>query len=115
LDWQLQALDYPCVGQRYRLEVDVAPGRAPAGVVALPMLALACARIPVPPLGVLFLDPAQTIVLPIVMVPAPSGRLEFAIDLPNDRNLFGAHLCSQVLLVTAQSGLLTNAVLDVVP
>jgi hypothetical protein len=30
-------------------------------------------------------------------------------------NLFGAHLCSQVLLVTAQSGLLTNAVLDVVP
>lgn len=78
--------------------------------VALPWLATAAARVPVPGLGVLGIDLAQAVALPPLPIPQPLGRASLVLPIPNQPALVGLELHTQaVLLQLPLQVVLTNA------
>jgi hypothetical protein len=104
----------------YEIELHARPGAAPPGQVG--SIVLGAGRLPVPiplpPLGLLALDPGALLVpLGSIPIAAPIGRGSLALQLPSAPSLRGAHLNLQAVLLhdpTPAEWRLTNAVLDVV-
>jgi hypothetical protein len=105
LDRQLSAPLAPRLGRDYALAVHGAPSGAAVWIALQP------ARLPLPPFGVLGLDPASA--QPFVMLPSPASgrvaRLDFA--LPNQPSLAGLPLYVQAIEFTSLQ--LTNTLHEV--
>ena len=82
--------------------------------VALPYAATAAARIALPPLGILGLEPALMIPLPAFAISAATGAGSLRVRVPSHPGLVGLPLFAQALLVAWPAGpvLLTNVTAD---
>lgn len=101
-------------GAAYRIDFHSRPGSGTPGL-ALPFLAPAGARLPIPPLGVFRLDPASSIALPSVPIPQPAGVGSLQFPIPNLPILDGLPLYTKALIFTSASLLdarLTNVETD---
>ncbi|MBI5853476.1 MAG: VCBS repeat-containing protein [Planctomycetes bacterium] len=81
------------VGREFAIDIHGGPGD-----VAIPLVALGEAWLPLPPFGTLRLDPALIHALPEVTLPA-SGRVEVLHRMPNDPALIGWRLSFQTFLL----------------
>ncbi len=66
--------------------------------VALPAVSCARARIALPPLGTLGLDPSCTVPLPAFVIPQPAGVGSVSVVVPNNPSLVGIVIYAQALL-----------------
>jgi hypothetical protein len=89
----------PMTGAPWTLEVLAEPGYADRFRIAIPVVASAAARIELPPLGVLGLDPATTVDLPAMLLPAPAGRADVDLPVPSTAALIGRSVFAQALLL----------------
>ncbi|MBK8979075.1 MAG: VCBS repeat-containing protein [Planctomycetes bacterium] len=94
-------------GRRTRIDV-YAVGRPNTVGFAVPALAPLPSRIPIAGLGVFGLDPATTIVGPLLPLPAGSEVGSLSVAVPPDPSLHGASLFGQALLFDSQGVSLTN-------
>ena len=100
-------------GREYRLEAYARYGVPRAVDAVLPFVSTATARIPLPPLGTLGLDPTLMIALPPFVIPQPAGMNSVSVVLPDDPNLVGVTIYAQALLVQHPvHSLLTNLTAD---
>ena len=83
----------------YRYDFYSQPGYGTGAHVAVPFLAFARANLPVPPFGVLRLDPATRVSLPIVPLPQPFGTGSLAFHFPDRPALVGLPFFLQALIV----------------
>ncbi|MHC4898790.1 MAG: FG-GAP repeat domain-containing protein, partial [Planctomycetota bacterium] len=88
----------PRLGQQFSLDFHVRPGYGQAAALAIPYVALAEARTPLPPFGTLGLDPKTALALPWVTVP-PTGKLAMKFTVPQDQNLRGLRVSFQALMI----------------
>lgn len=98
----LVQLDAPLVrrvGADYRIDVHARHGHPSAVDVALPFLAATRAITPLPPLGVLGLDPATILALPPLLIPRPLGTGSLVVRVPSDPALRGRAIHAQALLL----------------
>ena len=80
-----------------------------------PFVSIARARIPLPPLGTLGLDPTFMVALPAIIIPQPGGMGAVSVGVPNDPNLIGVSFYAQALLVQHPAlVLLTNLTADLI-
>ena len=94
----LRQLDTPLrviPGREYRVDAYARYGVPRSMDVAFPFVSTATARIPLPPLGTLGLDPTLMIPLPPFVIPRPSGKGFVSVILPNDPNLVGVTIYAQ--------------------
>ena len=83
--------------------------------VALPFISDARARIPLPPAGVLQIDPARALALPPFVLALPDGVGTVSIAVPADPALVGITLHAQAVLVQLPDRIwFTNPTSDVV-
>ncbi len=114
----LRQLDAPFllrVGHSYRLDAYARYGPASLVDVALPFVSCATARIPLPPLGTVGLDPSCTVALPAFVIPQPAGVASVSVVVPNNPSLVGVAIYAQALLVQFPvQNRLTNVTADVI-
>ena len=114
----LRQIDAPYVlpiGRNYQIDVYSRNGPASQVDIASPCLATATASIPVPPLGILGLDPNHFIPLPHFVVPQPAGVASLFLAVPNAPSLVGVPIHTQALLIQLPGqSLLTNVNTDII-
>ncbi|MEM7202950.1 MAG: VCBS repeat-containing protein [Planctomycetota bacterium] len=100
------------VGREFVLEA-YARHRGPGPHVALPLVAAATARIPLPPLGVLGLDPTAMASLGPFPIEPSMGVGTLRVRIPDDSRLVGISIFGQALLVDMAGPMfLTNVTAD---
>ena len=67
--------------------------------VVFPFVSTATARIPLPPLGTLRLDPTRMAALPGFVIPRPAGVGSVSVIVPNVPNAVGVTVYAQALLI----------------
>jgi hypothetical protein len=95
-------LDVPHIlrtGYPFTLDVYARCGPPRLFDVALTWLSLGTARVPLPPLGRLGIDPATAAPLPPVLVPQPAGMASITLNVPNTPALVGVTIHAQTVLV----------------
>ncbi len=98
----LRQLDTPHplrAGRTYTLDAYARCGPFRPADLALPFAATGRAAVPVPPLGIVGLDPTQTVALPPFLVPHPAGVASISLPVPNLPSLVGTTLSAQAVLV----------------
>jgi hypothetical protein len=98
----LRQLDAPYVlhvGRTYQLDVYARYGPAHPSDAAMLFLSLATANIPLPPLGIVGIDPNLMVGLPSFTVPRPAGVGSLSIKVPNTPSIAGLAIHSQALLI----------------
>ena len=98
----LRQLDTPFLvmpGREYRLDVYARYGMARLVDVVFPFVSTATARIPLPPLGILGLDPTRIAALPGFVIPRPAGMGSVSVIVPNVPNAVGVTVYAQALLI----------------
>ena len=96
-------------GLPYLLDLYANPGYGVVGHQALVFLSGQSARIPVPPFGVVGVDPTATVVLPPVSLPASPGTASVQLMMPASPSVIGLDLYSQALLIPSRGvPVLTN-------
>ena len=114
----LRQLDAPlrlAIGHVYRFDIYARYGPPGTTDFAVPAIAHATAHLPLPPFGTLGIDPATTVVLPLVAVAQPAGIGMFSFTVPNDPGLQGLPVHAQALLIQAPlQARLTNVTSDAV-
>ena len=102
-------------GREYRLDAYARYGVPRAVDTVFPFVSPATAHIPLPPLGILRLDPTLMIALPVFVIPQPAGMNSVSVVLPNDPNLVGVTLYAQALLMQFPAlSRLTNLTADLI-
>jgi hypothetical protein len=113
----LRQLDAPYLmasGKPYVIDIYARGGPPRPADLAIPMISLGTAQIPVPPYGVLGLDPASAVILPAVAVPQPEGLLSMRTNIPSVPALVGVTFYFQVWLWQGSFGMpLTNVMGEV--
>ena len=100
-------------GREYRLDAYARYGFPRLSDVAFPFVSTATARIPLPPLGTLGLDPTRMVALPAVVIPRLAGMSSVSVVVPNLPNLVGVTFYSQALLMHHPvRARLTNVIAD---
>lgn len=95
------------VGRRTSLDV-YAVGRAPGADLALPVLAARPARLPVPGLGIVGVDPASAVFGQSITLAQGRGVGRWSFRVPASSSLIGGVFYAQALIVEGSSLLLTN-------
>jgi len=98
----LRQLDAPLplrVGNTYQLDVYARYGSPRLLDVAGPFLSTATATIPLPPWGILGIDPQYAIMLPAIVIPPATGVGSVTITMPNVPSLAGVSIHGQALLI----------------
>ncbi len=98
-------------GAAFDLVFYAQPGYGTAPHMAVPLIATGGARIVLPPLGTLGLDPAQLVALPAVSIPA-TGTETIRFRIPDQPALIGVDVFSQSVLVEGTTVRLTNRAVD---
>ena len=81
--------------------------------VAVPFVSCARARIPLPPLGTVGLEPACLAALPPFAIPQPAGMGSVTVIMPNSPSLIGFAIYAQAVLVQQPlQSRLTNVTAD---
>jgi len=112
---QVEAANLPVIGTSYTLEIYARYGATRNADLALPFVSLGPASIPVPPFGVLGIDPVEAVSLPWVTIPQPAGIASSSVLVPNDPALIGLSVYGQALLLQPPlQARLTNVTMDVV-
>ncbi|MEM7202584.1 MAG: FG-GAP-like repeat-containing protein [Planctomycetota bacterium] len=112
---QLDAPRLPRPGRAYQLDVYARDAPTSGVVGAFPLLSLARAAIPLPPFGVLGLDPRQIASLPALPIPQPAGVGSLSFGIPDVVGIAGTTLFSQALIVRFPGEeRLSNVVADVI-
>ena len=112
---QLHAPVEPQIGQPYTFDIFARYGPPRNADFALPYVSTAPASIPVPPFGILGIDPVQAVPLPWVVIPQPAGVASSSAFVPNDPALIGLSAHSQALLLQPPlPARLTNVTVDVI-
>ena len=96
---QIEAPRLPKLGSQWTLQVTAKPGYATTTQLAIPVVGTAPAAVPVPPIGTLGVDPAGLLVLPLLLLPAPTGTASLQLALPNSPAFAGLELFSQALVL----------------
>ncbi len=113
---QLRQLTSPwlaMLGREYRLDVYAKNGPPRASDTAVIFLSAGQARIPVPQLGMVGLDPVSTVPFPAIVIPQPLGVASVSVTIPNDPRIVGSTFHAQaVILATRGRARLTNVVTD---
>ncbi|HEX5052449.1 MAG TPA: VCBS repeat-containing protein [Planctomycetota bacterium] len=110
---QLDATQPPQVGQPYSLDAFARCGTQAVFDVAVVFLSTTRVSIPIPPFGLLGIEP--TAILPTVVIPQPAGVGSIAWTVPNVPNAVGTAIYSQALIVSWPFGArFTNVVAGVV-
>jgi hypothetical protein len=113
LQRQLDARDLLRAGKPYTLDVYSRYGPPSQSDVAVTFLSTTRLSIPIPPYGVLGIDP--TIPLPPVLIPASAGVAATTFDVPNLPGLAGLEVFAQAAIVPWPFDLrLTNVTSDVI-
>ncbi|MEZ5966658.1 MAG: FG-GAP-like repeat-containing protein [Planctomycetota bacterium] len=109
--WQLDASTAPHIASWYDLDMHVDTAVGP--VLIQPVLSFGPAAIPLPPLGILRLDPARTVTLPLLQT---TSRLRSVrLPIPNVARMVGTSLYFQALFVPAGAApRLSNALRDII-
>ncbi len=107
----LHQLDAPYVlhiGRNYQLDA-YSRYRTTTTEFAFPFLATGTANIPLPPFGIVGIDPTRTVALPVFAVPQPAGIGSLMISVPNQASMAGVTFYTQALLTdTLGPARLTN-------
>ncbi|MEM7203947.1 MAG: VCBS repeat-containing protein [Planctomycetota bacterium] len=117
---QLQTPDLARLNREFRFALAARPGMATNHAVGITFIAsrLLPRAVAIPTFGTLGLDLTSALTLPAVLIPAPAGRAEHAITLPQGPAFLGATLYSQSLIVDAGAPAsihrLTNIVADTI-
>jgi hypothetical protein len=112
---QIDAPQPPQVGRQWTLDVYARYGPDRRLDLALPFVSPRAARIPLPPIGVLGLDPNAAQPLRAVVIPQSAGVASVAMTIPNDGRLVGLELHAQALVRQLPgAAYLTNAIADVI-
>ena len=107
------------LGAPYLLELFARPGFATGPQVALPFVGIGFAVTPLalPPLGSWHLDPALSIGLSPVLLPAPTGTATVPLIVPPVAGLVGLKLTAQTVVAHGPAlgeWRFTNAIFDVI-
>lgn len=98
------------LAQPWALDLYDRPGYAGSFGLAVPVVAQGTVRIPLPPLGLVLVDPATAIQLPPVYLPAGRAQRTHVL-VPGDPRLLGSTVYAQAVLVVPFGEVrLTNAV-----
>jgi hypothetical protein len=112
----LFATEAPRLGDSYRLDFYGMTGYARATQLAVPFLGTSLARVPLPPLGVIGIDPATAVALPAQSLDPPMGVAHLDLTIPSLAALLFLPLHSQTLIVSdpapARGWRLTNVQTD---
>jgi hypothetical protein len=102
-------------GQTYGIDLHVRPGFLATPALVAPVLGFADAILPIGSLGTLRLLPGTAVVLPMQILPSPTGRVQVSHRIPALNALRGLALHHQALVVDpVLPPRLSNAVVDLV-
>ena len=87
------------INQTYTIEAYARFGPPSAIDLAVPAASFGTASVPVPPFGILGLDPTQLSILPAITIPQPQGVGAFNIAIGNIPSLIGVNVFLQALYV----------------
>ncbi len=104
----------PTRGRTVAFDYYAKPGTASSTTLVGAAVSLAEGSIPLPPFGVLGLDPATLIPLPVLVIPAPGGRVGARWFVPDVAALAGLPHVGQAILVDSEDIRLTNVSVEVI-
>jgi hypothetical protein len=114
----LRQLDVPFVlriGHTWQLDVHARYGPSRRVDLALPFVSPRGAWVPLPPFGVLGLDPTAALPLRAMVIHRPERSASLSMTVPNDPVLVGLEVHAQALLRQLPgAAYLTNATTDVI-
>ena len=85
------------LGQSYQLDFYATPGYSKTTQLAIPLLNIVplASPLPVPPFGLLRVNPMGMILVPAITIPASTGKTSIKLLVPSNRALLGQSIFSQ--------------------
>lgn len=111
---QLHAALPPALGGRYVVDLRWRFRAASNAHAAILAISARAQSVSLPPLGVLGIDTAFMVALPMRPLPGTAGQLEYAFPVPANQKLMGLPVLAQALLATPEGLRLTNTESSVV-